>query len=156
MPVVDLVDVPEDDLVFSFHVVRDAFFLDPLHEALQDQGEQVRQASMLTTSLMQKYQPRVSGCPSSLCFPALASLWRVSHLHHDAEVFDVILLRLNELIEDKPEQKEGGHACRGGKCRESVQQRATLTFSLSWLWLSAPAQGFGAGRGWSAPGGRER
>lgn len=45
MPVVDLVDVPEDDFVFSFHVVRDAFFLDPLHEALQDQGEQVRQIS---------------------------------------------------------------------------------------------------------------
>lgn len=35
MPVVDLVDVPEDDFVFSFHVIGDAFLLDPLHEALQ-------------------------------------------------------------------------------------------------------------------------
>lgn len=35
VPVVDLVDVPEDDLVFSFHVVRDALLLDPPHEALQ-------------------------------------------------------------------------------------------------------------------------
>lgn len=35
VPVVDLVDVPEDDFVFSFHVVGDALFLDPLHEALQ-------------------------------------------------------------------------------------------------------------------------
>lgn len=51
-------------------------------------------------------------------FPGL--VW-LSHLHHDAEVFDVIFLRLNELIENKPEQKEGGHACRGGKCRELAQ-----------------------------------
>lgn len=36
VPVVDLVDVPKDDLVLSLHVVRNAFFLDPLHEALQD------------------------------------------------------------------------------------------------------------------------
>lgn len=41
-------------------------------------------------------------------FPALVSLWTLSHLHHDAEVFDVIFLRLNELIENEPEQKEGG------------------------------------------------
>lgn len=54
-------------------------------------------------------------------FPGLVSLWTVSHLHHDAEVFDVIFLRLNELIENKPEQKEGGHECSGGKCRELVQ-----------------------------------
>ncbi len=35
VPVVDLVDVPKDDFVFSFHVIRDALVLDPLHEALQ-------------------------------------------------------------------------------------------------------------------------
>lgn len=54
-------------------------------------------------------------------FPGLVSLWTVSHLHHDAEVFDVIFLRLNQLIENKPERKEGGHECSGGKCREPVQ-----------------------------------
>lgn len=30
----------------------------------------------------------------------------VPHLHHDAEVFDVVFLRLDQLIEDKPEQEE--------------------------------------------------
>lgn len=35
VPVVDLVDVPEDNFVFSFHVVRDALLLDPFHEALR-------------------------------------------------------------------------------------------------------------------------
>lgn len=38
VPVVDLVDVPKDDLVFSFHVVRDALLLDPLHVALRREG----------------------------------------------------------------------------------------------------------------------
>lgn len=35
VPVVDLVDVPEHNLVFSFHVFWDALLLDPLHVALQ-------------------------------------------------------------------------------------------------------------------------
>lgn len=35
VPVVDLVDVPEHDLVFSLHVIGDALLLDSLHEALQ-------------------------------------------------------------------------------------------------------------------------
>lgn len=30
-----------------------------------------------------------------------------------------------------------------------------LTFVLSWLWHAAPVQGFVAGQGWSALGGRE-
>lgn len=35
VPVVDLVDVPKDNFVFSFHVIRDSLFLDRLHEALR-------------------------------------------------------------------------------------------------------------------------
>lgn len=31
----------------------------------------------------------------------------VAHLHHDAQVFDVVLLRLNQLVQNKPEQKNG-------------------------------------------------
>lgn len=38
VPVVDLVDVPKDNLVFSFHVVRDALLLDPLHVTLRRAG----------------------------------------------------------------------------------------------------------------------
>lgn len=34
VPVVDLVDVPKHDLVFSLHVIGDALLLDSLHEAL--------------------------------------------------------------------------------------------------------------------------
>lgn len=49
VPVVDLVDVPEDDFVFSFHVVGDAFLLDLLHEALQKVtgGQQVEDAPLI-------------------------------------------------------------------------------------------------------------
>lgn len=39
VPVVDLVDVPKDNLVLSFHVVRDALLLDPLHVALRWEAE---------------------------------------------------------------------------------------------------------------------
>lgn len=39
VPVVDLVDVAKDNLVFSFHVVRDALLLDPLHVALRWEGQ---------------------------------------------------------------------------------------------------------------------
>lgn len=48
----------------------------------------------------------------------------VSHLHHDAEVFDIILLCLDQLIEDKPEQgeRERKGNCSGGKGRELVQR----------------------------------
>lgn len=35
VPVVDLVDVPEDDFVLPFHVVGDALLLDLFHEALR-------------------------------------------------------------------------------------------------------------------------
>lgn len=82
VPVVDLVDVPEDDFVFSFHVVRDAFFLDPLHEALQDQGERVRQAFMLTKFLMQKYQPRWRNvCVNYVCSICLDTFYLVLSFH---------------------------------------------------------------------------
>lgn len=50
VPVVDLVDVPKDNFVFSFHVVRDALFLDPLHEALQGR----KNVSRLLGSLLGK------------------------------------------------------------------------------------------------------
>lgn len=36
-----------------------------------------------------------------------------SHLHHDAEIFDVVFLRLNQLIENKPEQEERERECTG-------------------------------------------
>lgn len=42
VPVVDLVDVAKDNLVFSFHVVRDALLLDPLHVALRWEGQRVQ------------------------------------------------------------------------------------------------------------------
>lgn len=42
VPVVDLVDVPEDDFVFSFHVFGDALVLDPLHEALRGRRKDTR------------------------------------------------------------------------------------------------------------------
>lgn len=35
VPVVDLVNVPEDDFVFSFHVVWDALLFNPLHKTLK-------------------------------------------------------------------------------------------------------------------------
>lgn len=80
----------------------------------------------------------------------------VSHLHHDAEVFDVIFLRLNQLIENKPEQEQKERECSGGKKLRVGAVMATLTFFLSSLWLAAPAQGFGAGQALSALEGRER
>lgn len=30
---------------------------------------------------------------------------RAPHLHHDAQILDVVLLRLNQLVQDKPAQK---------------------------------------------------
>ena len=44
VPVVDLVDVPENDFVFSFHVVWDALLLNPLHEALKESQKGVEDA----------------------------------------------------------------------------------------------------------------
>lgn len=30
----------------------------------------------------------------------------MSHLHHDAQVFDVVLLGLNQLVQNKPEENK--------------------------------------------------
>lgn len=38
VPVVNLMDVSEDDLVFSPHVIRDSFLLHPAHVALRVGG----------------------------------------------------------------------------------------------------------------------
>lgn len=56
------------------------------------------------------HPPSRAAC-NHICFPGLSLiLWwcmMVSHLHHNAEIFDIIFLRLNQLIENKPEQEEG-------------------------------------------------
>ena len=36
VPVVDLVNIPENDFVFSFHIFRDSLILDRLHEPLKE------------------------------------------------------------------------------------------------------------------------
>lgn len=38
VPVVDLMDVSEDDLVFSPHVIRNTLFFHPAHVALMGRG----------------------------------------------------------------------------------------------------------------------
>lgn len=81
VPVVDLVDVPKDDFVLSFHVVGDAFFLDPLHEALRG-SQTVKLALMLTRFSTAINQARLrnrrgkhvhSNCVDTSSFDALIS-----------------------------------------------------------------------------------
>lgn len=82
VPVVDLIDVPKDHFIFSFHVVRNSFLLHALHEALQKH-----------TNLF------------VIQFPPADPCWvRKPHLHHNAQVSNVVLLCLDELIQNKPEQ----------------------------------------------------
>lgn len=163
MPVADLVDVPEDDFVFSFHVVGDAFFLDPLHEALQDHKWSMGLTAINEASLRKTWTFHLCGHFLNLwllllkyTFSSLILSLISVHLHHDAEIFDVIFLCLNQLIENKPEQDERPHECAGGKSLGDGAATVTLTFFPSSLWLSAPARGFGVGRGLSALEGRER
>lgn len=159
VPVVDLVDVAKHNLVFSFHVVRDALLLDPLHVALRREG--------------QSSAPLRSPALSHVCLsPSLIGRKQklndvVSYLHHDAQVLDVVLLSLDQLLQHEPEQTQT--AAELGQQRRSLRGRrgqrrpcgrgrltVILTSAPSWLWLVAPARGSWAALGCSAPEGTAR
>lgn len=87
VPVVDLVDVPKHNLVFSFHVVWDALLLDPLHVALPHGQRSVPPSTRSHGNQDQR---------------------RGAYLHHDAQVLDVVLLRLDQLLQHEPEHTQTG------------------------------------------------
>ena len=53
VPIEDLVDVPEDDFLFSFHVLGDALILDILHETLGGQKRSVNDDEQHTELLVE-------------------------------------------------------------------------------------------------------
>lgn len=81
VPVVDLLDVPEDHLVFAPHVLRDPSNLQPGHEAL---GRNKR----CQRSILLEKKPMTTP--------------RQVYLHDDAQVLHVVLLGLDHLVNHKP------------------------------------------------------
>lgn len=104
VPVVDLVDVPEDNFVLSFHVVGDALLLDPFHEALRRRVVVTINDASNPSTLIIFYTELRSTCFQLQASIILCFVW-FSYLHHDAQVFDVVFLCLNQLLQNKPEQR---------------------------------------------------
>lgn len=105
VPVVDLVNVPKDDFILSFHVVGNALLLDPLHEALQGHRMLLCGCEKPTYSIwvglsVEPMKDEEDDTAQMAAGPFL------SHLHHQAQVFDIVLLRLNQLIQNKPAQEK--------------------------------------------------
>lgn len=114
VPVVDLLDVSEDHLVFSSHVLRDPSDLQSGHEALRR-----------TFVLLYKYKSHLN-------------VWREagSHLHDHGQVLHVVLLRLDHLVHHEPEEHKDALSFVSLHIRLFVLMR--LTFVPAELCPSSP------------------
>lgn len=84
MPVVDLLDVTKDDLIFPSHVLWNSSDLQPRHEALRNPSQ------FLYEQLLILFIIKRSGF--------------LNHLNNNAQVLYIVLLWLDHLINNKPAQ----------------------------------------------------
>lgn len=110
VPVIDLMDVSKNNLVFSFHVIWNSFLFHSAHVALKERATQ----SVRSTSKC---------WPTTMSENLFIQIVFFSYLHHWSQVSDIVSLSLHQLQKYITERKN----------TQKLSRKTNATLSCGWI-----------------------